>query len=134
VPFFLGKKRKMIIDYSCRVHFRSHWPRSVRRRSPVARLLGLWFRIPPEAWRSVSWECCVLSGRGLCDELITRPEESYRTCCVVVCDRGTSKTRRPWLAIGRNATKKKSASLYRHRHHHHHYYQNHYDVIKIHFK
>jgi len=21
-------------------------------------------------------ECCVLSGRGLCDELITRPEES----------------------------------------------------------
>jgi len=27
-----------------------------------------------------------LSGRGLCDELITRPEESYRLCCVVVCD------------------------------------------------
>jgi len=26
-----------------------------------------------------------LSGRGLCDELITRPEESYRQCCVV-CD------------------------------------------------
>jgi len=30
--------------------------------------------------------CCVLSGRGLCDELITRPEESYRPWCVVVCD------------------------------------------------
>jgi hypothetical protein len=32
--------------------------------------------------------CCeyfVLSGRGLCDELITRPEESYRLWCVVVC-------------------------------------------------
>jgi hypothetical protein len=28
----------------------------------------------------------VLSGRGLCDELITRPEESYRLRCVVVCD------------------------------------------------
>jgi len=28
----------------------------------------------------------VLSGRGLCDELITRPEESYRVWCVVVCD------------------------------------------------
>jgi hypothetical protein len=27
-------------------------------------------------------ECCVLSGRGLCDELITRPEESYRVWCV----------------------------------------------------
>ena len=27
-------------------------------------------------------ECCVLSGRGLCYELITRPEESYRLWCV----------------------------------------------------
>jgi hypothetical protein len=35
----------------------------------------------------------VLSGRGLCDELITRPEESYRLWCVV-CDQETSKTRR----------------------------------------
>jgi len=34
---------------------------------------------------SVYCECCVLSGRGLCDELITRPEESYRLWCVV-CD------------------------------------------------
>ena len=29
-------------------------------------------------WMSVCVECCVLSGRGLCDELITRPEEYYR--------------------------------------------------------
>jgi len=35
---------------------------------------------------SVCCECCVLSGRGLCDELITRPEESYRLWFVVVCD------------------------------------------------
>ena len=35
-------------------------------------------------------ECCVLSGRGLCDWLITRPEESYRLWCVVVCDLETS--------------------------------------------
>ena len=34
----------------------------------------------------VCCECFVLSGRGLCDELITRPEESYRLWCVVVCD------------------------------------------------
>jgi len=33
----------------------------------------------------------VLSGRGLSDELITRPEESYRLCCVVVCDLETSR-------------------------------------------
>jgi hypothetical protein len=38
------------------------------------------------AWINVCCECCVLSGRGFCDELITRPEESYRLWCVVVCD------------------------------------------------
>jgi hypothetical protein len=32
----------------------------------------------------------VLSGRGLCDELVTRPEESYRLWCVVVCDLETT--------------------------------------------
>jgi hypothetical protein len=40
----------------------------------------------------------VLSGRGLCDEMITRPEESYRLWCVVVCDLETSRTR-PWPAL-----------------------------------
>jgi len=30
----------------------------------------------------VCCECCVLSGRGLCVGLITRPEESYRVWCV----------------------------------------------------
>jgi hypothetical protein len=30
--------------------------------------------------------CCAFSGRGLCDELITHPEESYRLWRVVVCD------------------------------------------------
>jgi hypothetical protein len=34
----------------------------------------------------VCCECCVLPGRGLCDGLITRPEESYRMWRVVVCD------------------------------------------------
>jgi hypothetical protein len=47
----------------------------------------------------------VLSGRGLCDELITRPEESYRLWCVVVCDLETSRMRRPWPALVRSATK-----------------------------
>jgi hypothetical protein len=44
---------------------------------------------------SVCCECCVLSGSDLCDELITRPEESYRLWCVVVCDLETSWIRRP---------------------------------------
>jgi len=38
-----------------------------------------------------------LSGRGLCDELITRPEESYRPCCVVVCDLETSRMGAPYI-------------------------------------
>ena len=39
----------------------------------------------------------MLSGRGLCDELITRPEESYRLCCVVVCDLETSRMGVPYI-------------------------------------
>jgi hypothetical protein len=43
---------------------------------------------------SVCCECCVLSGRGLCDELIPRPEESYRLWCASnVCDREASTKR-----------------------------------------
>jgi hypothetical protein len=34
---------------------------------------------------SLCCECCVLTGRGLCVGLITRPEESHRLRCVVVC-------------------------------------------------
>jgi hypothetical protein len=44
--------------------------------------------------------CCVLSGKGLCDGLITCPEESYRLWSVVVCDQETSKTRRLKPATG----------------------------------
>ena len=88
---------------------RSQWPRGVRRRSTAARLLRLWVRIPPGAWMFFCCECCVLSGRGLCDELITRrPEEPYRLWCVVVCDLEISRMRRPWPALGRSATGKKS--------------------------
>jgi hypothetical protein len=47
----------------------------------------------------VCCECCVLSGRGLCEGLITRPEESYRLWRVVVCDQETSKMRRLKPAI-----------------------------------
>ena len=37
-----------------------------RSGSAVGRLLGLRVRISPEAWMSVSCECCVLSGTSLC--------------------------------------------------------------------
>jgi hypothetical protein len=52
-------------------------------------------------------ECCVLSGRALCHELSTRPEESYRLWCVVMCGLGTSRMKRPWPALGSSVTGKK---------------------------
>jgi hypothetical protein len=68
----------------------SRWPRGLRRRSVAVCLLRFWGRIPPGAWMFVGCECCMLSGRGLCDELITRPEEFYRLWCVAVSDVETS--------------------------------------------
>ena len=73
----------------------SQWPCGLRLRSADSRILRLWIRIPPGTWMSVCWERSVLSGRGLYDELITRPKESYRLWCVVVCDLETSRMRRP---------------------------------------
>jgi hypothetical protein len=72
---------------------RSQWPRGLRLRSTAACLLRSWVRISPGAWMSVCCDCCVLSGRGLCDGLITRPEESYRLCCVTVYDIETPSMR-----------------------------------------
>jgi len=60
---------------------------------------------------SVSCECCVLSGRGLCGGLITRPEESYRLWCVFECDLETSRMRRPWPTGGLLHQKKKNWSF-----------------------
>ena len=79
---------------------RSQWRRGLRRRSSAARLLRLWVRIPPGAWKFVCCECCVLSCRGFCEGLITPPEESYRLWRVVVCDQETSKPRRLKSATG----------------------------------
>ena len=78
---------------------RSQWPRGLRRRSATDRLLRSWVRIPPGAWMFVCCDCCVLSGRGLCDELITRAEESYRLWCIVVCDLETSRIGAPYIYI-----------------------------------
>ena len=62
-------------------------PCGLRRGSATARLRGLQVRIPPGAWIFVCCECCVLSGRGFGDKLITRPEESYRLWYVWVWSR-----------------------------------------------
>ena len=76
------------------IHIRSQWPRGLSCRSLAARLLRLWVRIPPGAWIFVCCECCMLSGRGLCDGLIIRSQESYRMLRVVVCNQETSQARR----------------------------------------
>jgi len=61
----------------------------------------------------VCCECCVLSGRGLCDKLITRLEENYRMWCVVVCDLETLKNEEAMTRIGsqRHNNKKIKAFL-----------------------
>jgi len=53
----------------------------------------------------VCCECCALSGRGLCDELITGPKEPCRLWCVVVCDLENLKIEE---AMGRVGTQRHS--------------------------
>ena len=110
------QKERSVVNFKVRLptafSCRSQWPRGLRRRSAAARLLRSWVRILPGAWMFVCCVCCVLSGRGLCDDLITRPEESCQLWWVVVCDLETSIMRRPWPALGCSATgKKKQLSL-----------------------
>ena len=65
---------------------RSEWPHGLRRSYAAACVLRLRVLIPPGAWIFACCECCVLSGRCLCDGLITRLAESYLLCaslCVI---------------------------------------------------
>ena len=58
----------------------------------------------------------MLSGRGLCDEPITRPEESYRLCCVVVCDLETSRIGAPYIYDVSNLRVNELRCFHRHLH------------------
>jgi hypothetical protein len=104
-----GAKR---LTYVTLVFCRFQWPSGLWRESAAARLQKLWVRILPGAWMSVCYQCCVLSGRGLCDELITRPDESYRLWCVVVFDLGTLWMRRPLPTVGCYIAKKNTLLYY----------------------
>jgi hypothetical protein len=53
----------------------------------------------------------VLSGRDLCDELITRPEESYRLWCVVVCDLENLKNEEVMTRVGSQRHSEKNVYL-----------------------
>ena len=61
--------------------------------------------------QQASGECRVLSGRGLCDELITRPEEFYRLWCVVVCDLDNLKNEEVMTRVGSQRHSKKKYHL-----------------------
>jgi len=81
---------------------RSQWPLSkaqVYGRSPAGIVDS-----NPAGCLDVCCECCVLSGRGLCVGLITRPEESTDCGAFNQCDLETSRMRRPWPALGRSTT------------------------------
>jgi hypothetical protein len=80
---------------------------------PVANINSSLSRWPSGLQPLACWDCrfesrcsmnicllwvLVLSGRGLCDRPITRPEKSYRLWCV--CDRKASIMRRPWPTGG----------------------------------
>jgi hypothetical protein len=79
---------------------RPQWPCRLRRRS--TEIMGS----NPTVGMDVCCEYCVLSGRDLCNELITRPEESYRLWCVVVCCLETSCVRIPLVHWGLSNQKK----------------------------
>jgi len=81
---------------------RSQWPRSLRRGSLIARLLGLRVRIPPRVWFSVPCVCCVLSGREVSAFGRSHVQRSSTECgvCVYGCDREASIVRRPWPTAG----------------------------------
>jgi len=60
----------------------------------------------------VCCECRVLLGRGLCDELITRPEESFRLWGVVVCNLENLKNEGVMTRVGsQRLSKQKNAKF-----------------------
>jgi len=83
--------------FSCRMtHLRrSQWPRDLRRGTSSARMLGLRVRIPLGGGGMALSFVSVVSGRGLCVELITRPV-SPTECRVCQCDCEVSIMRRHW--------------------------------------
>jgi hypothetical protein len=62
---------------------RSQWPRGLRRGFAASCWPGLGVQIPSEAWMSLSYGCCALSGRGLI-------QRSPTDCGVPECDREAS--------------------------------------------
>jgi hypothetical protein len=56
--------------------------------------------------------CCVLSGRGLCDELITRSKESYQLWCIIMCDLENLRNEEAMTRVGSQCHGKKNIYIY----------------------
>ena len=89
----------------------SQWPCGLRRKSAAASALKSSFRISLRSWMLICCVCLCCVCVSLCDELITRPEESYLVCrCVCVCDLWTSTVRQPKPIFCCCATEKRNNS------------------------
>jgi hypothetical protein len=64
------------------IYFKGVGPISVTARHKAWFFCGS--SLAGNAGSNLCRECCVLSGRGLCDGSITLPEESYRVWCLSV--------------------------------------------------
>jgi hypothetical protein len=84
---------------------RSQWPLGLRRRSTAARSPATIVGSNPIGGMDVCL-LCVLSGRGLCNEMITRPAESYRLWRVVVCYHENLENEKAIARIGMQSQKK----------------------------
>jgi hypothetical protein len=97
--YFGTRRRERVISHIKEYTCRYQQPRGLRRSPPE--IVGS----NPTGSMDVCCEGCVWPGRGLCDKLITRMEDTYRLWCVM-SDLETSRMRRPRHALGRSATGK----------------------------
>jgi hypothetical protein len=89
---------------------RSQWPRGLRRGSAVARLLGLWVRIPPGhgvCLSVVSVVCCQVEVSATSWSLVQRSPTEYVVSqkCVIMKPRRNEEAQ---AHIGLSSHKKKS--------------------------
>jgi len=92
---------------------RSQWPRGIRRRSAAARLLGLWFRIPPAAWKfvvSVVW--CQVEVSATSWSLFQR---SPTDCGASLCYLEHLKNEEVMASVGPQRHRKKEKTEIQHR-------------------
>jgi hypothetical protein len=86
-------------NFSITVLYQSQWTRGLKRGSAAARLLGLWFRIPPMHWclSLVSIVCYLAEASTTGRSLL---QSSRTECGVSECYLENSVMRRRWSSRG----------------------------------